>query len=95
MKERKMRLATILALALCVAVPAPIAAVASERVTGMHEHRVHMHHVVRGSFRAASALAPPFAIVPTVPAPRSHGDNHDGLSRDSDDCNYGCIDNGH
>jgi hypothetical protein len=94
MKESKMRLAAILALALCVAAPAPIAAVASERVTGMREHRVHMHHVVRGSFKAATALAPPFAIVPTVPAARSHDDKHGGLSRDSDDCNYGCIDNG-
>jgi hypothetical protein len=58
MKESKMRLATILALALCVAVPTAIPAVASEGVTGMHEHRVHMHHVVRGSFKAATALAP-------------------------------------
>lgn len=47
----------VLALALCLAVPAPIAAVASERVTGMHKHRAHMHHVVRGSFKAATALA--------------------------------------
>jgi hypothetical protein len=57
----------------------------------MHKHRVHMHHVVRGSLKAATALAPPFAIVPTA---RSHDDKYDGLSRDSDDCNYGCIDNG-
>ena len=88
-----MRLATILGLALCVAVPAPIAAVASEGVTGMHKHRVHMHQVVRGSFNAsATALAPPFAIVPTAPAARSDDDKYEGLSRDSDDCNYGCID---
>jgi hypothetical protein len=51
-----------------------------------------MHHVARGSFNAATALAP-FALVPTVPPARSHHDK-DGLSRDSDDCNYGCIDNG-
>jgi hypothetical protein len=93
MKESKMRRATILALALCLAVPAPIAAVASERVTGMHKHRVHMHHVVRGSFKAATALAPPFAIVPTAPAARSDDDKYEGLSRNSDDCNDGCIDN--
>jgi hypothetical protein len=60
----------------------------------MHAHRVHMRHVARGSFKAATALAPPFAIVPAVPAAKSHDDNYDGLSRDSDDCNYGCIDNG-
>ena len=89
-----MRLATILALALCLAAPAPIAAVASERVSGMQEHRVHMRYAVRRSFKAATALAPPFAIVPTIPAVRSHADKYDGLSRDSDDCNYGCIDNG-
>jgi hypothetical protein len=87
-----MRLATILALALCVAAHAPIAAVASERVTGMHAHRVHRHHVARGSFNPATALAP-FALVPVVPPARSHDDTN-GLSRNSDDCNYGCIDNG-
>ena len=66
-----MRLATTLALPLCVAAPAPIAAVASERVAGMHERRVHMNYVVPGSFnfKAAMALAPPFAIVPIAPAP--------------------------
>ncbi len=70
-----MRLATILGLALCVAVAAPIAAVASEGVTGMHKHRVHMHQAVYGSFNpAATALAPPFAIVPTAPAARSDDD---------------------
>jgi hypothetical protein len=58
----------------------------------MHEHRVHTHDVVRGSFKAATALAPPFAIVPTA---RSNGDKYDGLGRDADTCNYGCIDNGH
>jgi hypothetical protein len=85
-----MRLASILALALFVAVPAPMAAVASERVTGVHEHRVQMYDVVRGPFKAATALAPPLAI---VPAARSDDDKYDGLSRHSDDCNYGCIDN--
>jgi hypothetical protein len=93
MKESKMRLTTILALALCVAVSAPIAAVASEGLTGMHKHRVHIHQVVRGSFKAsATALVPPFAIVPTAPAARSDKDKYDGLSRERDDCNYGCID---
>jgi hypothetical protein len=52
-----MRLATILAPALCVAVPAPIAAFASGRVTGMHKHRVHFHHVVRGSFRSHDSIS--------------------------------------
>jgi hypothetical protein len=88
-----MRLATILALGLCISAPAPFAAVASEGVAGMHRHRVYMHRVVRGSFKAsATALAPPFAFVPTAPAGRSDDDKYIGLSRESDDCNYGCID---
>jgi hypothetical protein len=70
-----------------------MAAVASERVTGVHEHRVQMYDVVREPFKAATALAPPLAIVPTAPAARSDDDKYDGLSRHSDDCNYGCIDN--
>jgi hypothetical protein len=90
-----MRLGTILALGLFVAAPAPIAAVASERVAGVQEHRVHMHYVVRGSFKAATGLAPPFAVVAIAPAARSNDDKYDGISRDSDDCNFGCIDNGH
>ncbi len=88
-----MRLATTLALALCVALPAPIAANASDRVMGIHKHRVLMHQVVHGSFNpATTALAPRFTIVP-APAATSD-DGFDGLSRDRDKCNYGCIDNG-
>ena len=73
-----MRLATTLAVALCVALPAPIAANASEGVTGMHKHRVHTHQVVRGSFKAATALAPPFAIVQIAPRPPSDMANVEG-----------------
>ncbi len=74
-----MRLATVLALTLCAAVPAPIAAVASEGVTGVHKYRVHMHQVVPGSFKpSATALAPPFAIVPIAPRPPSDGANVEG-----------------
>jgi len=86
-----MRLATTIALALRVALPAPIAANASDQVGTIPKHRIVMHQVVRGSFNpAATALAPPFDA---APAAKSE-DGHDGLSRDRDQCNYGCIDNG-
>ncbi len=52
-----------------------------------------MHQAVYGSFNpAATALAPLFAMVPVAPTPKADDDKYDGLSRDSDDCNYGCID---
>jgi hypothetical protein len=89
-----MRLAVTLALALCVALPAPITANASDGVTPVHQHRIHTRQVVRESFNpAATVLTPPFAIVPAAAAAKSD-DGHDGLSRDRDKCNYGCIDNG-
>ena len=66
-----MRFATILAVGLCVAVPAPVAAIASEGVTKVPKHRVHMHQVVHGSSASATALVPPFVIVSTTPRPRS------------------------
>jgi hypothetical protein len=43
-----MRLATTVALALCVALPAPIAANVSDGVTPIHRHRIHMHQAVHG-----------------------------------------------
>ena len=49
-----MRLATTLALALCVALPAPIAANASDGVNAGHKHRVPMHQVVDESFNPAA-----------------------------------------
>ena len=89
-----MRLATTIALALCIALPAPIAANASDAVIPIHKHRTHMHPSVYGSFNpAAAALAPPHAIVPVAPTVKSD-DDYDGLSRDPDQCNRGCIDEG-
>lgn len=85
----------LLALALCVAIPAPIAANANDGVSAIHKHRVRMHPVVHGSFNpAATALAPRFTMAPAAPATTSD-DGFDGLSRDPDKCTYGCIDNGH
>jgi hypothetical protein len=89
-EENKMRFVSILALALGVALPAPIVALASDGMTWTSQHKIHMRHAVHGSFNpAATALAP--AAVPTAPAPKSDG--FDGLSRDQDQCNMGCIDN--
>ena len=52
-----------------------------------------MHQAINRSFNpAATALAPLLAIVPAAPSPKADVDKHDGLSRHSDDCNYGCID---
>ena len=88
-----MRLATTIALALCIALPGPIAANASDAVIPIHKHRTHMHLPVYRSFNpAAIAWAPPHAIFPVAPAVSSD-DNYDGLSRDPDQCNHGCIDN--
>ena len=88
-----MRLATTIALALCIALPGPIAANASDAVIPIHKHRTHMHLEVYRSFNPATiAWAPPHAIFPVAPAARSD-DNYDGLSRDPDQCNHGCIDN--
>lgn len=87
-----MRLASTLALVLCAALPAPIAANAFDGVAPIHKHRINMHHAVRGPLNpAATALTPPLAIVPAAPAVKSD-DNYDGLSRDPDQCNRGCID---
>lgn len=47
----------------------------------------HAHHL-KGSFVKAKALAP--IVAPQAPAPRLP--ETDGLSRNDEDCNYGCID---
>jgi hypothetical protein len=88
-----MRLATTLALALCAALPAPIAANASDAVIPIHKHRTHTHPAVTRSVNpAATALAPPHTVFPVAPAVKSD-DKYIGLGRDPDFCNYGCIDN--
>jgi hypothetical protein len=89
-----MRLATTIALALCIALPGPIAANASDAVIPIHKHRTHMHLAVYRLFNpAATAWAPPHEILPVAPAVKSN-DNYDGLSRNRDQCNRGCIDEG-
>jgi hypothetical protein len=80
-----MRLATTLALGLCIALSAPIVANASDGVALINARGVHMQQTVYRSFNPAAT-----AFVPTA---RSGVDKSDGLSRHRDDCNYGCIDN--
>jgi hypothetical protein len=88
-----MRLVTSVMLALCVALPAPIVASASESVNPVHKHRIHQQLAITGWFNpAATALVPAIGFVRAAPALKSN-DNIDGLSRDRDQCNRGCIDN--
>jgi hypothetical protein len=54
---------------------------------------IEMHQAIHGAFNpAATALAPPLAMVPAATSPRADVDNFDGLSRHRSDCNFGCID---
>jgi hypothetical protein len=53
-------------------------------------HRAHPHH--KANSADAKALAPLWAT-PAAAAPYAAHET-DGLSRDPDDCNFGCIDNG-
>ena len=88
-----MRLVTSVMLALCVALPAPFVADAAESVNPVQKHRIDQHHVVPGWFNpAATALLPATGNVRAAPALKSNDDT-DGLSRDRDQCNRGCIDN--
>jgi hypothetical protein len=80
-----MRLNTTLTLGLCIALSAPIAANASDGVALTNARGIHMQQTVYRSFNPAAT-----AFFPTA---RSGVEKSDGLSRNPDDCNYGCIDN--
>jgi len=68
----------------CAAAAFPAAANASD---GGTKHRTHVHHV-----RTIPASAAPLS--PSVLAPAtSRDDDSDGLTRNTDECNRGCIDN--
>ena len=88
-----MRTAIALAISLgfAAASPAVAASAAPSEPTPHHNHRRHHHHA--GARPAPSALVP----APTTPLdpafkpfPPGQGDS-DGLSRDPDDCDKGCI----
>jgi hypothetical protein len=82
-----MRLASTVALALCVALATPISANASDAVI--------TDPGVFGSFNPAAKALAPDATAPVAPTMNSHDDHddYDGLSRHRDQCNKGCIDN--
>jgi hypothetical protein len=76
----------MIALAVDVAFAAPISALAADSAYPFHKHAVQTHRVTDLPSNAI-ALAPVQALVPAA-----HVRVSDGLSRNSDDCNMGCID---
>jgi hypothetical protein len=84
--EEEMRivstLAPMVAVAFGVALLAPVSALAKDSAHPYHKHAIHQVAYV-GVSPKATALAP----APVVPVKDT-----DGLSRNSDDCNRGCID---
>jgi hypothetical protein len=79
--------AGMFAIAIGVAFAAPVSAETSGATH--HKQRIHLHAVeYRGFSSTATALAPTRTVIPLAPAVKT-----DGLSRNPDDCNYGCIDN--
>jgi hypothetical protein len=80
---------TSAALALCFALPAPVPAYAFDASSAaVHEHTRHAHHAARAEISPnALALAPTWAM-----SSADRVKETDGLSRNPDDCNYGCID---
>jgi hypothetical protein len=95
-----MKLAAAFGLALFVVVTASIAAVASDGAAPVHHHRIHQHHkhlreaVHEPYSPPATAFFPPFAVASPAHRAKTADDCYDGLSRNPDCCNYGCIDNG-
>ena len=63
-----------------VSLAALVVASASAGAQPAHKHKAHVDQSIPWT---ATALAP-------APAVRTH--EMDGLSRDNDDCNFGCID---
>jgi hypothetical protein len=81
-------LGPMVALAVGVAFAAPISALADDSAHPFHKHAVQTHRMAHAGLTSnAIALAPVLAPAPAAPAK-----NSDGLSRDSADCNTGCID---
>jgi hypothetical protein len=83
---------TTLALAMGVALATPVEAHAFDDMTPIQKHKIHLRHVPASFSPAATALARATAILPAIPAAGGVS-NSDGLSRNRDECNLGCIDN--
>jgi hypothetical protein len=88
--EEKMRIvssfAPMVALAVGVAFAAPVSALAADSAYPFHKHAIQTHRMTPLPSNA-TALAPVQALVAAAPVRDS-----DGLSRNSADCNMGCID---
>jgi len=92
-----MRTAIALAITLGAFVLSPVVAASAESVEPVphhHHHHKHHHAVEHAPSRVAHpapAIEAPAAVVPGFkPYPPGKGDT-DGLSRDPDDCDMGCI----
>ena len=74
-------------LTLVASLAALVVASASAGAQPTYKHKAHVHQFVYMSI--------PFTATALVPAPVAAVRTHetDGLSRNPDDCNYGCIDN--
>lgn len=88
-----MRLAAALAITLGAFALSPVFAASAEpaeTVPHHYRHHHHHHHPVHGAGRPAPAVVAPEAVAPLAPGVTPHGET-DGLSRDEDDCDMGCI----
>jgi len=94
-----MRLSATAALAFGVILATPIAANAYYGAAAIDKHRVHAHHTYRGvqteRIQPGSTTQVPAELAPSffphiAPYPPGQGDT-DGLGRNPDDCNKGCI----
>jgi len=89
------------ALAIVTSVPAASQnAPASKNAPVAHHHRHHHHTAQRAATRPVPAaqngtlgpIRPPIGPYLHGPYPHTGDGDNDGLSRDPDDCNKGCID---
>ncbi len=93
-----MKTAIALAITLGAFVLSPVVAASAEPVEPVphhHHHHKHHHAVEHAPHRAAQpapAVEAPAAVTPGFFKPNPPGEGGaDGLSRDPDDCNKGCI----
>jgi hypothetical protein len=82
-----MREAFILSIALGLALATPVAANSLDKVSLRESDPRTIHH--KANFAKATALANPLSAV-AMSSPLSP--ETDGLSRNDEDCKYGCID---
>jgi hypothetical protein len=85
-----MRLAAALAITLGAFALSPVFAASAEPAETVPHHYRHHHHTHHGAGRAAPAIVAPEAVAPLTLGVTPHGET-DGLSRDEDDCDMGCV----